>query len=125
VYQVPTDDKIMLAFPAHKLTVNGNVSLWRTLSLNTSLIGMSERWGYVRGDDMGDPVLGKVPAALLVNAYLLYRDLGWKGLDVGVGGFNVLGQQVPYLQPYNGGHAPLPGSSREIIGRVTYTLGFH
>lgn len=124
VYQVPTDDKVMLAFPAHKVTVNGNVNLWRTLSLNTSVIGMSERWGYIRGDDMGNPVLGKVPAALLVNSYLLYRDLGWKGFDVGVGAFNVLGEQVPYLQPYNGGHAPLPGSSREIIGRVSYTLGF-
>ena len=120
-----TDDKVMLAFPAHKVTLNGNINLWRTLSLNTQLIGMSERWGYVSGDDMGNPVLGKLPASLLVNTYLLYRDLGWKGFDVGVGGFNVLGQSVPYLQPYNGGHAPLPGSSREIIGRVTYTLGFN
>jgi outer membrane receptor protein involved in Fe transport len=124
VYQVPTDDHVMLAFPAHKVTVNANLALWRTLSLNTSLIGMSERWGYVRGDEMGNAVLGTVPAALLVNAYLLYRDAGLKGLDVGVGAFNVLGQHVPYLQPYNGGHAPLPGSSREILGRVTYTLGF-
>jgi outer membrane receptor for ferrienterochelin and colicin len=122
VYQVPTDDKVMLAFPAHKVTVNANLDVWRTLSLNASLIGMSKRWGYVRGDDMGNPVLGTVPAALLVNTYLLYRNLGWKGLDVGVGAFNVLGEHVPYLQPYNGGHAPLPGSSREILGRVTYTL---
>ena len=70
------------------------------------------------------PMLGKVPAALQINTFLLYRDLGWKGLDVGVGGFNLLGQQVPYLQPFNGGHAPLPGASREIVGRVSYTLGF-
>ena len=124
VYQVPTDDKVMLAFPAHKVTVNGNVNMWRTLSLNGSLIGMSERWGYLTGDATGTPMLGKLPAALQINTYLLYRDLGWKGFDVGVGGFNLLGQQVPYLQPYNGGHAPLPGSSREIIGRVSYTLGF-
>jgi iron complex outermembrane recepter protein len=124
VYQVPTDDSVMLAFPSHKLTVNGNVNLWRTLSLNASAIGFSKRWGYTSGDAAGNPVLGQVDDALLVNAYLMYRDLGWKGLDVGVGGFNLLGQKVPYLQPYNGGHAPLPGASRDLVARVSYTLGF-
>jgi len=124
VYQVPTDDGVMLAFPSHKATVNGSFNVWRTLSMNASLIGMSERWGYTAGDGSGNPMLGKVDESLLVNAYLMYRDLGWKGLDVGVGGFNLLGQNVPYLQPYNGGHAPLPGASREIVGRVSYTLGF-
>jgi hypothetical protein len=73
---------------------------------------------------MGNPMLSQVDPALLVNAHLLYRDLGWKGLDVGVGGFNLLGQQVPYLQPYNGGHAPLPGASREFVARVSYSLEF-
>jgi len=124
VYEVPTDDGVMLAFPAHKVTVNGSINLWKTLSLNGSAIGISERYGYVTGDGAGNPMLGKVDPALLLNAHLLYRDLGWKGLDVGVGGFNLLGQRVPYLQPYNGGHAPLPSSSREIVGRVSYTLGF-
>jgi outer membrane cobalamin receptor len=124
VYQVPTDDSVMLAFPSHKVTVNGNVNVWRTLSLNSSVIGMSERWGYLSGDAMGNPVLGKVGDALLVNAYAMYRDLGWKGLDIGVGGFNLLGEKVPYLQPYNGGHAPLPGASRDIVGRISYTRGF-
>lgn len=124
VYEVPTDDGVMLAFPNHKVTLNGNLNVWRTLSVNASLIGISERWGYLYGDAMGTPMLGKVDASLLVNAYAMYRDLGVKGLDVGVGGFNLLGQSVPYLQPYNGGHAPLPSSSREIVGRISYTLGF-
>jgi len=125
VYEVPTDDGVMLAFPSHKVTVNGSVNLWKTLSLNGSAIGMSKRWGYVAGDDMGNPMLQEVDNALLLNAYLLYKDLGTKGLDVGFGGFNLLGQQVPYLQPYNGGHAPLPGASREFVARVSYTLGFN
>jgi hypothetical protein len=124
VYQVPTDDGVMLAFPAHKVTVNGHVNIWKTLSANASVIGLSERWGYLYGDDMGTPMIGKVDPALLVNAYVMYRDLGIKGLDVGVGGFNLLGQDVPYLQPYTGGHAPLPSASREFVGRVSYTLGF-
>src|SRR5262249_18771811 len=111
VYQVPTDDSVILPFPSHKVTVNGNLNLWRTLSLNSSVIGFSKRWGYVSGDGMGNPVLGKEGDALLINAYLQYRDLGWKGFDVGVGGFNLLGQQVPFLQTYNGGRSALPRPS--------------
>jgi len=124
LYEVPTDDAVMLAFPAHKVAASGSLNLWRNLSLNPSVIALSERWGYMSGDDMGNPVLGREGAALLLNAYLLYRDLGIDGLDVGVGGFNLLDSDVPYLQPYNGGHAPLPGPSREILGRITFTQRF-
>jgi outer membrane receptor protein involved in Fe transport len=124
LYDVPTDDSLMLAFPAHKVAVSGNLSLWRTLSVNASAIALSERWGYLSSDDMGTPVLGKEGGRVLVNSYLLYRNLGMEGLDVGAGCFNMFDAYVPYLQPYNGGHAPLPGPSREVVGRLSYTLKF-
>ena len=120
-YAVPTDDSVMLAFPAHKVSVNGSWNVWRKLSFNPSAIALSERWGYLSGDAMGNPVIGRLDPALLLNMNVRYTDLFIKGLDASVGGFNLLGANAPYLQPYNGGHAPLPGPSRELVVRLSYS----
>ena len=47
-----------------------------------------------------------------------------KGLSVGLGVYDALNQKFKFIQPYNGGHAPLPGPSREIIFRLHYNLQF-
>jgi outer membrane receptor for ferrienterochelin and colicin len=124
LYQVPTDDSVHLAFPAHKVAVTGSVNLTRDLSFNPSAILTSERYGYLSGDTDGNPVLGRRPGGVMLNANLLHRDLFMKGLDAGLGCFNLLGQEVLYLQPYDGGHAPLPGPSREFVFKLSYTYPF-
>ena len=47
-----------------------------------------------------------------------------KGLTVGLGVYDALNQKFKFIQPYDGGHAPLPGPSREIIFRLNYHLNF-
>jgi outer membrane cobalamin receptor len=124
LYQVPTDDSVHLAFPAHKVAVTGSVNLTRSLTFNPSAIFTSERFGYMSGDADGNPVLGSRPGGVMLNANLLHRDLFMKGLDAGLGCFNILGKEVLYLQPYDGGHAPLPGPSREFVLKLSYTYPF-
>ncbi len=34
--------------------------------------------------------------------------------------FNILDKQQYFIQPYKGGHAALPGASRELVINVTY-----
>ncbi len=123
-YEVPGDDSVMLAFPAHKVSVSGSWNLWGNLSVNPSGAVVSERWGYLKGDGMGNPMVGRLDPALLLNVNVLYRNLFVKGLDAGFGAFNLLGTNAPYLQPYDGGHAPLPGPSRELVLRLSYTQSF-
>ncbi len=42
------------------------------------------------------------------------------GLEAGIGMYDIADQRPPVLQPYAGGHAPLPGAGRETILRLGY-----
>jgi hypothetical protein len=124
LYAVPTNPDLLLALPGHKVTASGGFNLWRDhLTLGVSGIFQSSRYGYISGDATGAPVLGAEPNTFLLNANLAYRDLGVKGLDLMVGVFNLLGEQYRVVQPYNGGHPPLPMGSREVFVRLSYNLG--
>jgi outer membrane receptor protein involved in Fe transport len=124
LYSVPTDSNLMLGFPAHKVALNTGFDLWRDhLTFAASGVFESPRFGYVAGDGMGNAVLGNEPSTWLFNTNLAYRNLGVKGLDLMAGVFNLLDQHYRVLQPYNGGHAPLPMGSREVFVRLTYNAG--
>lgn len=120
-YQVPGHDDVLLAFPAHKLALSGSINLYRdVVGLSVTGAFMSRRYGYTRGDASGAPVLGSEPPIVLLNALVFYRNVGLRGLDLGVGGSNLIGQSYRLLQPYNSGHAPLPMGSRELFARLAY-----
>src|SRR5262249_53258132 len=79
VYRVADHDDVLLAFPAHKLTMSGSIDLApglaRGLSCNPSVVIYGQRYGYMTGDADGNPVLGRQAPTALVNLYLRYRDL--------------------------------------------------
>lgn len=119
VYRVAGHDSVLLAFPAHKLTMTGNIDIYRGLSCNPSAVIYGERFGYTTGDADGNPVLGRQAPTALVNLYLRYRDVV-PGLDIGAGVYDIANQHLQYLQPYSGGHPPLPSLGREVVFRVGY-----
>ena len=119
-YQVPDHDQMLLAFPAHKVAMSGSFKLYEGLSFNPSAVIYGARYGYLSGDASGNPVIGRQAPTALVNLYLRYRDLLVPGLELGGGIYNVADQRYSYLQPYNGGHPPLPGPSRELVVRIAY-----
>ena len=129
-YEVPGSTSQLLAAPQHKLTLSSSIKLIEGLTVNPSLMAVSER-AFVSG--LTEPMspgesqiktIGKLDAALLLNVFLWYRDLGLKGLDVGLGVYNLLDQRAPFVQAYAADHNPLPSQSLELLGKVTYTLGF-
>jgi hypothetical protein len=121
VYGVPGHDELLLGMAPHKLAVAASFRLYRdNLFLNTTGTFYSERMGYVTTDETRAPVLGSEPPVFLWNAFFVYRNSGLRGLDLGVGVTNLLGQQFRFLQAYNSGHPPLPGTSREIFIRLSY-----
>jgi hypothetical protein len=123
-YTVPTENGLLLAFAAHKLGFNARFNLYRDrVAASISGVFLSERWGYLRGDVTGEPVLGREPPLFLLNLMLEYRNLGLEGLNLAVGVYNVLGTDYRAIQPYAGGHLPLPTASREFFIRLSYQYG--
>lgn len=124
IYEVPGRDDLLLAFPAHKVALVGAVHLTRGLSVSPSLTFSSERFGVVSRDPQGRAVARRFAPSLHANLFVSYHDLGLKGLEIGFGVFNLTNAPTWFIQPYDGGHPPLPGPSREFLGRVSYTWEF-
>ncbi|GLI38538.1 TonB-dependent receptor plug domain-containing protein [Geobacter hydrogenophilus] len=124
LFRVPGHDDVFLAFPAHKVTLDAGYKVTRNLNLNTTLVFVGDRYGFDRTNpDTGEPEVSRHDPELVANLYLLYRNAFWKGVDVGLGVFDLFGANHEFIQPYNGGHAPLPGPGREYVLRISYTPG--
>ena len=50
--------------------------------------------------------------------------IGVPGLSAQLGVGNVLDANIQYVQPYDGGMAPMPGRGREYFLRLSYALEF-
>ncbi len=103
-----------LGFPGHKVTVNAQTQVTQNLSLNQTLIFLSDRYSYAGS------ALQRENPTWVYNIYLRYQDFLTKGLTVGLGMYDVFNARQNYPQPYQGGHAPLPAASRELL----FSLGY-
>jgi len=119
-YEVPGRDDVLLGLPAHKIVAHSSIKILGGLRVNPTLILTSPRYGFVTQDSNRDPVSRSLGAHIECNLYVVYRDLGIKGLDLGAGVYDIFNDAPSFVQPYNGGHAPLPAASREYLARVTY-----
>jgi outer membrane cobalamin receptor len=111
---------VSLAFPTHKTTLNATFNLTPQLTLNSSLIFYSSRYGYDGVDNVGNAYLKKFPASALANVFLRYKPTWFKNGDIGIGIYDIFNDKFRFIQPYNGGHNPLPAPSREIVFKVGY-----
>lgn len=120
-YAVEDNEDLFLGFPAHKVSLNSNILL-NGISVNPSVTYMSKRYGYAP-HEYDEPMLKEFDPTLLANIYFRYQNVLTEGLDVGVGVYDILGENYEFIQPYNGWHAPLPGPSREVVFRIEYAFG--
>lgn len=118
LYAVPGQSEILLGFPAHKITLSSKINLGYSLTLNPEIICSSQRFGYTRENKD----VQTFSPTVVANLYLSCLPLD--GLEVGAGVHDLANQNPPYLQPYNGGHAPLPGLAREWIAKAAYHWNF-
>lgn len=105
----------LLGLAKHKLTLNASVKAAEGFSVNPSAVWYSGRYGYYtygRTRRYGD--------RLLANLWLSRAGLMGGRLDAGLGVYDIFASGYDYLQPYDGGHAPLPGPSRELRTRLSY-----
>jgi outer membrane receptor protein involved in Fe transport len=119
---VPGNRSVLLGFSPHKIALLAGFGLSRHVdaSVSASILG-PERYGYYAYDSTGNvPLTKDFGAEVLLNAYLSYKDLLVPGGFAGIGIYNLANAKTMLIQPYNNGHAPLPGPSREVFLRVGY-----
>ncbi|MBC7923577.1 MAG: hypothetical protein H7Z75_21075, partial [Ferruginibacter sp.] len=118
----------VLGFANHKVNLNGTYYLRRGFSANVTATFYGSRYGYdVRftgpgPKDVDGQLVRKLPSALF-NAFVRHETL-LKGLQVGMGMYNLFNARFDFLQPYFGINAPLPGPSREFVLKVAYDFPF-
>jgi hypothetical protein len=57
---------------------------------------------------------------LLLGLSARYQDLGMRGLSLGLVANDLLDSRDVFVQPYRGGHAPLPGVGRQVLLSLGY-----
>ncbi|HEX7507923.1 MAG TPA: TonB-dependent receptor plug domain-containing protein [Polyangia bacterium] len=118
---VPGNSSVMLGFSPHKIALLTGFGLSRHLeaSVSATVLG-PQRFGYYAYDASGAPLSKDFGAEVLLNAYLCYKDLLIRGVFAGLGVYNLGNAKTVLIQPYNNGHAPIPGLSREVFLRLGY-----
>jgi len=129
-YAVPGKRHVLLGLAPHKITAHVGVVLAERLSLHTSLWVLSDQryayTDYLSNDPVNDPDavqrIEELPWQVLWNAHVRYDDLLVDGLWVGLGVYNILDRPVWYAQGYDAEHAPIPGTSLEVMLHLGYGL---
>lgn len=125
IYKVPGNENNMLAWPSSKVNFNGTLKLTKKLSINSTASYFSKRFAFTKYDANGNLVLSSIDPKLYLNFFLLYRDMLTKGLDLGMGVNDVMDQKQIFIQPYNSASAPITGTGREFLIRMSYSFPFN
>ena len=124
-YNAGAGSRSLLAFAPNKFTLNASVKLSSDFSVNPSAVYYAGRRGYYASDpaDLTPPVTHftkRFDDILLANVNFYLKNLLKERLELSLGVFDLFNSGYSYIQPYNGGHAPLPGPSREVRARASY-----
>ncbi len=114
-YKAGAAGNSMLAFARSKFTLNSSVKICKDILVNPSAVYYADRRGYY-----APGLIKKFDNLLLANVNLVFKGLLNGRLEAALGVFDLFNSGYSFLQPYNGGHAPLPGTSREVRTRLAY-----
>ena len=119
-YKNLQDATAMLAFPKYKLVLNSRYQFSKTLTASPSVIYLSKRYAYNAAGETR-----AYGAVTLANIYFSTTDCFTKGLELGLGVYDVFGANYNYLQAYytpGYEHPPLPAASREVFLKAAYAF---
>ena len=114
-YKVADDSKSLMGLARHKVALVSTVDLVKDLSVTPTMIWLANRHAF---DANSDPI--KCSDVFLANLFVLKKNAFTDGLSLGAGVNNALNTSYSYIQPYDGGHTPLPSASREFVVKASY-----
>jgi outer membrane receptor for ferrienterochelin and colicin len=123
-YSVPGHTNSALGLSQNKIGFYGNYMPLKNLAISPSLSFIGKKYGYSHVDNEGNSVISEFGPYCLLNISMTYENLLRKGLSVSLSAFDLLNKNPPYIQPYNGGFYPYPGSSREILLKIVLSSEF-
>lgn len=118
LYSVPGFDNHALGLSTNKIGFQAGFNPFKNIWINPSYTFLGKKYGYCSVDEDFNSVIGEFGPFHLVNLALNYTNLFHKGINVSLSVFDLLNDQPPYIQPYNGGFFPYPGRSRELLLRI-------
>ncbi len=125
-YAVAGDPKLLAGFAGHKVIATARIRPIRRVVISPTIAWLSQRAMFDGTEAPGDPAAGRIGARTYVDLFASWQDVGGaRGLELGIGVRDLLDEGTVYVQPYPGGHAPLPGNGREVWLRARYERGFH
>jgi outer membrane receptor protein involved in Fe transport len=122
-YAVATSRDLLVGFAGHALVASAQLRPMGRIVLSPTVTVLSERAVYDGTEAPGEPAAGRIGARTQLDLFAAWRDLGSRGVEVGVGVRDLLDRGAVFAQPYPGGHAPLPGAGREVWLRLRYDRG--
>jgi outer membrane receptor for ferrienterochelin and colicin len=118
LYSVPGFENHALGLSSNKIVFNAGFNPARNIWINPSYTFFGKKFGYNGVDDDLNPLIGEFGPFHMLNLAINFNNLIHKGINISVSVFDLLNQQPPYIQPYNGGFYPYPGRSRELMFRI-------
>lgn len=122
VYEVPDNDNALLAMSQHRLNLYSRMNMINDMFFNTSASYFGKRYGYTQvfeDSNLGEVhLLQEFDPTLYLNSGIEFDKLLNENLNISFNVKNILNQEVVYIQPYKGWHAPLPGLSRSFDVKV-------
>ena len=123
VYSAPGKENKLLAFPQNEINLNCNIQINKSINLNPSINWFSGRYSYMETAD-GVMNANYHHSELSTNLSLNFENVFCKGLFFQASCFNLTNERALFIQPYNGGHAPIQGPGRQFQIKIKYTILF-
>jgi len=105
------NDQVALGLPAHKIAASGTWHILDNLSWNVNGTLTAVERAYTDTSGTAE----ELNPTFLLNTFIEYR---WKRASFGVGLANLLDQDNPIAQPYNGQVAPMLLKGRELFVKL-------
>lgn len=119
-YLAPGRVDMFLGAPAHRASLVGVVKPIEWLSLAPVVHLYGPRLSIGPSDMNGNVTTVQIPTQVMANFVVRVENVPVKGLSASLGVYNLFGTDYRFVQPYTGGHAPLPGLGREVMLKLTY-----
>lgn len=118
-YRVPGHPAAHLGLANHKGVVRASLDVGRALSLGATGIVLGPRWAITGWDPSLALVYTRLPATVALDVHAEAAGIAGSPFGLMVGVHDLLDQEIPLIQPFDGLHAELPTQGREVFVHLT------